>query len=190
MLGVPMTFVRLAGCSVGCPGCDTDYSVALRLSVAEVVERVQRLARRKWVWLTGGEPTDHPLGELVTALRSDGYRVALATAGVRAVAKDGWPVRVGGDGVDFLSVSPHFGPSSGRWVVRDGSQLNVVHGLNGVDVNEFADVDPAAWGSRWVTPCWYHPGDRMEKVSECVDFVGRFPSWRLGIQAHKLWGIA
>ena len=61
LLGVPMTFVRLAGCSVGCPGCDTDYSVALRLSVAEVVERVQRLARRKWVWLTGGEPTDHPL---------------------------------------------------------------------------------------------------------------------------------
>jgi hypothetical protein len=190
LLGVPMTFLRLAGCSVGCPGCDTDYTVAERLTVAEIVERLQRLRRRRWVWLTGGEPTDHPIGDLVTALRREGYLVAMATAGVRLETKDGWRVCEGNVGVDFLSVSPHFPPSSDRWVVRSGSQLNVVHGLNGVNVNDFTSVDVQRWGSCWVTPCWYHPGTRMEKVTECVEFVDKFPAWRLGIQAHKQWGLA
>jgi organic radical activating enzyme len=192
MLGVPMTFLRLAGCSVGCRGCDTDYAVAERLSVAEIVERLQRLPSRQWVWLTGGEPTDHPLGELVAALHSEGYRVAMATAGVRAETADGWRVHEGlaTGGVDFLSVSPHFGPASDRWVIRHGSQMNVVHALNGVDVKDFSEIDPYRWGSLWVTPCWYHPGDRMERVRECLDFVRDHPAWRLGIQAHKLWGVS
>ena len=41
--GTPMTFVRLAGCSVGCPQCDTDYSVAERTSVKDIVERCKAL---------------------------------------------------------------------------------------------------------------------------------------------------
>jgi organic radical activating enzyme len=31
--GFQMAFVRLAGCSVGCPQCDTDYSLHERLTV-------------------------------------------------------------------------------------------------------------------------------------------------------------
>jgi hypothetical protein len=63
-----------------------------------------------------------------------------------------------------------------------------VAGLNGVKLDEFRSVDAFRWGSMWVTPCWYNPQDRMELVKECLDFVAKFPKWRVGIQAHKYWG--
>jgi 7-carboxy-7-deazaguanine synthase len=189
MLGVPMLFVRLAGCSVGCDGCDTDYRVAERLSLAELVERLQRLPRYEWVWLTGGEPTDHPLGELVATLQREGRRVALATAGTREETRDGWKVHEGRatGGADFLSVSPHH--ADDRWVLRGGSQVNLVPGLNGLKLTEVGGVDFSRFGLRYVTPFWYTPGARTEKVRECMDWVAARPGWRLGIQAHKHWGV-
>ena len=42
LLGQPMTFVRLAGCSVGCAGCDTIYRKVRRASVEEIVEEVRQ----------------------------------------------------------------------------------------------------------------------------------------------------
>ena len=189
MLGVPMAFVRLAGCSVGCPGCDTNYSVHERLGVAEIVERLQRFRRTEWVWITGGEPTDQNVGPLVRAMQGDGYRVALATAGVRDVTRDGWRVHAGRSdgGVDFLSVSPHF--ADDRWVVRGGTQLNVVPGLNGVELADFAGVDATRWSAMYATPYWDLGHDRQSRVAECVEWVARHPSWRLGVQAHKYWGV-
>ena len=43
LLGEPMVFVRLAGCPVNCIGCDTNYSVAERLTDTEIVLRALEL---------------------------------------------------------------------------------------------------------------------------------------------------
>jgi 7-carboxy-7-deazaguanine synthase len=173
LFGVPMTFVRLAGCSVGCPECDTDYRVFERLTAAELVERVQRLPRRDWVWLTGGEPTDRDMAPVVAAFRRDGYSVAVATAGTRRVP---WPV-------DFLSVSPHtLGPT---WVQRDGSQLNLVPGLNGLSLADWPAGAERGFAHRFVTPLDGSPGS----LAECLSWVRTRPGWRLGQQAHKAWGL-
>jgi organic radical activating enzyme len=132
MLGVPMVFVRLAGCSVGCKECDTDYSVSERSKPDEIAERVAEVSGKSdWVWITGGEPTDHDLVPLFAALRRGGFRIAVATAGTRLVPQGScW------DGVDFLSVSPH---SVSSWMQKSGSQINIVPGLNGLKLKE---IDP------------------------------------------------
>jgi hypothetical protein len=39
LMGLPAVLVRLAGCSVGCPGCDTDYRVTERATAAEIARR-------------------------------------------------------------------------------------------------------------------------------------------------------
>ena len=53
--GFQMCFVRLAGCSVGCPQCDTDYSVFERLTVREILDRILDVVpagfRDQWVWI-------------------------------------------------------------------------------------------------------------------------------------------
>lgn len=171
MLGVPMRFVRLAGCSVGCKECDTDYSVAERLSIGEIVERLDRLPRANWVWITGGEPTDHDCCQLIVALRQELYNVAMATAGTKQVPP----------GIDFLSVSPH--TLDKAWTQRSGTQLNIVPGLNGLRLSE---LPVNTFDYRYVTPCDGKP----ETLNECLQWVKSHPSWRLGIQAHKVWGLA
>lgn len=187
LLGAPMVFVRLAGCSVGCPECDTDYRVHERVGAAEIARRASAFTQTDWVWVTGGEPTDHDLLPLFAELRRAGFRIALATAGARDL-----PGGVVQGGPDFVSVSPH--TFSEKWLKRRGDQLNLVPGLNGL---RLADLDEATiaqcvdgFPHRFVTPLWYTPADRVERVGECVEWVQRHPGFRLGIQAHKLWGLA
>jgi hypothetical protein len=173
LLGTPMSFVRLAGCSVGCAECDTDYSVSERLSVAEIIERLQRLPRRSWVWVTGGEPTDHDLRPLTSALQQEGFAVALATAGVRPLDCP----------VDFLSVSPH--TLDGRWSLRYGTQINLVPGLNGLKLSDWPEGEERTFDHHYVTP---RSGSK-ESLDECLAWVREHPWWHLGVQAHKVWGI-
>jgi 7-carboxy-7-deazaguanine synthase len=176
LAGLPTGFVRLAGCSVGCAGCDTDYSVAERASVAEIVRRcVEVRGAAEWGWVTGGEPSDHDLTALMPALQDAGFRVALATAGVR-------PIHRGKRFVDFLSVSPH---SVEKWVQRRGDQINLVPGLNGL---RLADFEPLVaeceegFTHRYVTPCDGKP----ETFDECLAWVKAHPGFRIGAQLHKV----
>lgn len=194
LMGCPQVFIRLAGCDVGCPECDTNYTVAERAPVAGIVRRAVECSNgARWVWLTGGEPTIHDIEPLVAELHRYEFRVALATAGVREVPRGAYVNRCEGrgprpHGVDFLSVSPHRIDSS--WVQRRGEQLNVVPGLNGLKLADLDGVDVSGFLHKFVTPMWYGPGDRMEKVQECVEWVKARPEWRLGIQSHKQWGLA
>ena len=179
LMGVPMVFIRLAGCSVGCPLCDTDYRVASRATAGEIAARAAEVRDgARWAWITGGEPTDHDCRPLAAALRSVGFAVALATSGVRAM-----PGRWTSD-LDYLSVSPH---DPGRWGQRAGQELKLVPGLNGFGLDAFeAMLLDTAFGSHWAIPCDGKP----ETVAECVGFVRRHPRFRVGIQAHKAWGLA
>lgn len=81
--GRPCTFVRLAGCPLRCTWCDTEYSFAAgeRLSIAQIVERVQALGV-PLVELTGGEPlAQKPAPALLQALCDAGFEVLLETSG-------------------------------------------------------------------------------------------------------------
>ena len=190
LLGEPMVFVRLAGCPVNCPRCDTNYTLAERVGVDEILRRVVAADTPavKWVWLTGGEPTIHDLVPLTKRLQSRGYRVALATAGIN-------PVQVGSfyGGVDFVSVSPHRIDDS--WVLRRGDQLNLVPGLNGLDLKDIENVDVSGFSHKFVTPLaidgvpslWTHPP--MLSVKDCAAWVQSHSGWRLGIQAHHEWRL-
>jgi 7-carboxy-7-deazaguanine synthase len=186
LMGEPMAFIRLAGCSVVCAQCDTDYRVTRRVQVSDLVREVQAVTpsqhSRPWVWITGGEPTDHDLVPLIVQLRAAGYHVALATSGVRQA-----PL------VDWLSVSPHTVDAA----QRTGHELKVVPGLNGLT---WADVETfARWSFpyRYMQPIWYRTinGPEMDgaeshkSMLECLAFVKAHPGWRLGIQSHKYWNV-
>jgi 7-carboxy-7-deazaguanine synthase len=174
MSGTPMVFVRLAGCSIGCPLCDTDYRVAFKWGLGEIEDAVKRERNQAaWAWVTGGEPTDRELGPLLAMLRRLGLKVALATAGHRIVPT----------AVDWLSVSPH---DPEAWCQMRGEELKLVPGLNGHRLEAFAaKANSARFACRYVVPC---DGDAVS-ASECLDFLKRNQGWRLGAQAHKQWKL-
>lgn len=184
LLGLPMVFVRCGGCTIGCPECDTDYSVVRRLTADQIADEVaQRFyGGIQWCWCTGGEFTTYDLALLISAVRKKcpGLRLALATAGTKRVQRGslygGW---------DFVSVSPH---STDGWVLRRGNQLNLVPGLNGLRLTDFLPYEEEirqGFDHRYVTPMW---GDQ-ESFRQCLNWVRVHPGWRLGVQAHKHWNL-
>lgn len=177
LLGTPMVFVRLAGCSVGCAGCDTNYSPDSMRSLAGIEAEIKRLRGHcEWVFITGGEPADHELWPLLELARLHG-RVALVTSGRKAI---GGGARI----IDFLTVSPHGKPE--QLVLRRGNQVNLVPGLGGTRLLDWWKFDFSGFDHRYVTPF----DGKADSVAECLAWVGAHPGFRLGVQAHKMWNVA
>lgn len=88
--GKPAVFVRLAGCNLQCPACDTEYTegaidVMPEYIYKEVVkhERIGRL-----VVLTGGEPFRQNIAPLIEMLISRGIKVQIETNGTLAPSEN------------------------------------------------------------------------------------------------------
>lgn len=82
--GTPAVFIRLAGCNLQCPGCDTDYtSQRLKMTPNEASSIIRSLApsTTKLVVITGGEPFRQELGHLIQHLRAMDFYVQVETNG-------------------------------------------------------------------------------------------------------------
>lgn len=184
MRGMQMCFVRLAGCSVGCPHCDTDYAKQEMATAAEIAARAHaatpRTARKRWVWLTGGEPTDHDLTALIAALRAQRFSIALASSGHRAVTAN----------VDWLSISPH---DPAKWVQLSGDEMKIVPGLNGFGIEDFRAAHPderTDFTHRYVQPLSIGKQEDPASLRNCLEFVQANPDWSLSRQDHHYWNVA
>lgn len=94
--GQPAIFIRLAGCNLQCPGCDTDYtSTRKRMSVAILRAAVDSLkedeypdAPKPLVVVTGGEPFRQNITHICTSLIRGGYAVQIETNGTLPPSPD------------------------------------------------------------------------------------------------------
>lgn len=89
--GVPCVFIRLAGCNLQCPACDTDYTSGRSSATAdELVQNVKRYRADGLVVITGGEPFRQNIQELCMKLFRAGYFVQIESNGTLP-APDGLP---------------------------------------------------------------------------------------------------
>ena len=81
--GCPAVFVRLGGCNLQCPGCDTEYTQGTNwLEAGELLEAVEKASETcQLIVITGGEPFRQNLSIFVRTAVAMGYRVQIETNG-------------------------------------------------------------------------------------------------------------
>ena len=182
-------FLRLAGCDVGCPWCDTKHSwpeaVHPRRALAELAAEAGAAAAAgaAFVVITGGEPLQQPLEGLCEALAAVGLPLHLETSGVGELSgRFDWIT---------LSPKPHRPPSAA--VLARCDELKVV--VTSPTDLAFAEAmaaeagrlrAPAAAGPvLLLQPAW----DAPEAQALAVAYVRAHPAWRLSLQSHKWLGV-
>ncbi len=182
-------FIRLAGCDVGCPWCDTKHSwpeaAHPRRPLDELAAEASAAAGAgaAFVVITGGEPLQQPLDALCAALAAAGLPLHLETSGVgEPSGRFDWIT---------LSPKPHRPPAATLLARCD--ELKVVVTCP-ADLS-FAEA-VAAEAGRLRPPAAPGPGLLLqpawdESVAQelAVAYVRRNPAWRLSLQSHKWLGV-
>jgi len=198
--GVAMVLLRLHGCAVGCPWCDTKETWDMdraheRQSLADVLGANAQYtyqpantiaeyiranhAGPRWVLISGGEPAQYPLKELAEALHAQGYTLALETSGTE----------VGhiGAGIDWVCVSPKIAMPGGRTIQHEAleSADEIKHVVGTARDIEALDALLAAVKLKPTAQICLQPVSVSPKATQlCIETVQQ-RGWRLSVQMHK-----
>ena len=172
--GTPMVFVRLSGCNLRCPFCDTDHAEYREMTAAGIVAEAQRIGGAcRRICLTGGEPLLQADTALIQAFHQGGYQVHVETNGTRPLPA----------AMDWVTLSPKTEVTglqgNGRVVLERADELKLVL-APGVDPSAWASF-PASW--HFLQPC---DQDGVTNVAEVSAYLLAHPAWRLSVQLHKM----
>lgn len=208
--GTPAVFIRLAGCNLQCPLCDTEYTKGRqRMPIAGILKQVMFTSEkniRGLVVITGGEPFRQHLPPLVSILINMGFFVQIETNGTLAIPDDllpagwlyrqWWPAIHDGKGV-YVVVSPkttrihptvHEWACAYKYVISNGA-TDLDDGLPTQVLDHKCYIKVAR--PKDDRPVYIQPADHQDRVSnernitECIRSCIKH-GYTLQLQVHKL----
>lgn len=202
LAGTPMLLLRLQGCDVGCPFCDTKETWELNAyrpaledvltsdstytrsdseQIADALEK--RRGAIRWVLLTGGEPALYPLAPLVNTLHQHVFKVALETSGTATGCV--------GAAFDWVCVSPKINMPGEKLmqapVLAMADELKMVIGKR-------KDIEKLDWLldtyplKKDCVIC-LQPMSQGRKATDICTQIVMQRGYRLSIQTHKYLSI-
>lgn len=200
--GRAAVFCRFTGCNLWsglekhrseaiCDFCDTDFlgvdgiNGGKFVDANALVDAIDSLwpkhTTHKFVVCTGGEPLLQLDQELVAALRSRGFVVAVETNGTQPLPEGG---------VDWVCLSPK---GKADVVLTECDELKLVFPQLDAMPERFSAIEasyryltPKASPHWQATDVIYRDDTTQQTIQYCLDH----PEWRLNLQSHKVINIA
>lgn len=204
--GHPAVFIRLAGCNLRCPGCDTEYTEGRR---SIPIHEIENLVFHKWggstrkrplIVITGGEPLRQPIGALCNLLVTRGYKIQIESNGVFAPDEMLLDLIQDAEKV-FLIISPKTtrinkiaaNSAFAFKYVLDAESVSIKDGLPIKALDHPASAGVARPRIPWM-PIYLNPYDAKDEArnaanlravaKSCMEF-----GYIAGIQMHKIIGL-
>ncbi len=175
--GRPAVFIRMSGCNLKCPFCDTDFVSYREMSAEDIVAACLKAGGGcRFIVLTGGEPTLQVDASLIQALHAEGYYLSMETNGTHLVPA----------GIDWVTCSPKLDfTKGGALQVKKVDELKLV--FDGVHEVSDHGIDATY---RYLQPCDVGNEARNRLIlKECIEYAKAHPQWMLSLQMHKIVGI-
>ncbi|MCW8093069.1 7-carboxy-7-deazaguanine synthase QueE [Alteromonas sp. ASW11-130] len=203
--GLPSIFVRLQGCPVGCPWCDTKHTWTLDdaflTSSSAVLEKqnesehffnanehellelfIQRGYRAKHVVITGGEPCMYDLIPLTRLLHEQGFTTQIETSGTYEIkcVEATW-----------VTVSPKVDMKGGLPIL-DSALLRANEIKHPVAMQKHVDeldLLLQRLGDKQPEHICLQPISQQQRATDLAIKTCIQRNWRLSLQTHKYIGI-
>ncbi|MDR1723929.1 MAG: 7-carboxy-7-deazaguanine synthase QueE [Tannerella sp.] len=185
-MGEASIFIRLAGCNMNCPFCDTDFSGKVIMNQEEILTVIKNYPCRWIVW-TGGEPCLQ-LNYFVTGFfKRRGYLQAIESNGTRKLPP----------GLDYTVISPKINIPSKTGKVMKLSQyakLNPEVDEIRLPISEKQippDIALLPVSKKYFLSPIFTESDTETRhnIDWCTKYIQQNPQWQLSVQVHKLIGI-
>lgn len=203
--GIPSIFVRLQGCPVGCPWCDTKHTWTLDNALVTTAEKViskQEESEQffevneetllalfikegyaaKHVVITGGEPCMYDLRPLTQLLHSKGYTTQIETSGTYEVLCHD---------CTYVTVSPKVNMKGGMPVLTSALERanEIKHPIAMQKHIDELDALLANVSSLEGKQICLQPISQQQRATELAVATCIARNWRLSLQTHKYIGI-
>jgi organic radical activating enzyme len=176
--GTAAVFVRLSGCNLQCPFCDTQHESGSEMTEDEIVAEVAKYPARLVV-VTGGEPSLQLTRGFVNALHDVDKMVAVETNGTH---------RLPGN-VDWITLSP-------KDAYLGDKAKPVLNYVDEIKVVFDGEHEPSMYPgimcthARFLQPCdTGDPVRNAEIVNAAIEYIKKDPRWKLSLQIHKILNI-
>lgn len=174
--GTAAFFLRLSGCNLRCPFCDTQHQSYTEMSEDDIVAEASRHKPRHIV-ITGGEPALQLTESLVDKLHAAGFFIQVETNGTLPLP----------EGIDWVTCSP-----KGDFPQFPVDELKV---LFMGDVTDPEAIISPLLGKESGVKLYLQPLDTGNEkqnrtiLRSCINYVLQHPWWSLSLQTHKIVGI-
>lgn len=203
--GIPSIFVRLQGCPVGCPWCDTKHTWEIKADLSVSPEAVINKGQEsetyfisdeaallaqfskegyvaKHVVITGGEPCMYDLRPLTTLLHDNGYTTQIETSGTFEVLCDART---------YVTVSPKINMKGGYDVLVSALERanEIKHPIAMQKHIDELDALLSTVSSLEGKQVCLQPISQQKRATELAVKTCIERNWRLSLQTHKYIGI-
>lgn len=169
--GTAAFFLRLSGCNLSCPFCDTNHLSHKEMTEEEIVEEARK-GQPRHIVITGGEPALQLTSSLIDKLHAAGFFIQVETNGTLPLP----------EGIDWVTCSP-----KGRTFLKNVDELKVLYQGTDTDLTIADKIQAKEYRLQPLDT-----GNETENriiLRDTMAYVLRHPKWRLSLQTHKLLGI-